>query len=207
MAIRPVVGSAAEELYGALGPWAEEDTASARFELLTFCEAIMGRLQPVEDVARDSDAGPGWSSIMDVNRAPAAYLDWLAQFAGVRMTPGLLEEGKRSRIRSTDGFRRGSPAAIRAAPAPFLTGNKVVFVTERQGSAYRFAVATIDTETPNPAAVERALRDQKPAGLIMTYSVITQGTYLQLRDTHASYGVLKTVYPQYTDVLANPAKQ
>lgn len=41
----------------------------------------------VDDLVRDTDAGPGWGVILDVDDAPAKGLPWLAQVAGVALRP------------------------------------------------------------------------------------------------------------------------
>lgn len=69
---------------------------------------------------RDSAAGPGWSPVLDVDRAPVEWLGWLAQFAGVRLRPGLAAPEQRARIKNTDGHRRGSSPALRAAARQHL---------------------------------------------------------------------------------------
>lgn len=168
----PAVGSFAQALYEQLEPLAYADEEND-WALLLLCGAIGLLFQPVEDVVRDQGDAPGWSQLVDVDRCPDDFLPWLAQLVGVRVDLGASAQLQRDRIRSTDGFKRGTLAAFKAAPLPYLTGSKHVFVAERAGSAYRVVVTTRADETPDPAAVEAALLEQKPAGLVLDYSTVT----------------------------------
>jgi hypothetical protein len=208
---RPVVSDAAEELYAGLGPWARADTARGlaadRWDLLELCEAAGGRLQPLLDIVRDSDAGPGWSFVVDADRAPEEWLGWAAQFAGKRLQQGLALAEQRARVKSTDGFDRGSPSAIAGAAQQYLTGTKTVYLVERHGSPYRLTITTVAAETPDPAAVLRAVIAQKPAGIVLSAAQTTGANYNALRDTHADYNEIKALYATYSEVLADPVKQ
>jgi hypothetical protein len=206
---RPVVSQEAEDLYAALGPWSKADTDNAFWYLLDLCEAVAGRLTAIEAVIRDdpNTDDPGWSIVMDVDRAPPAWLAWLAQFGGVRLDPALDDAAQRVRIKSTDGFKRGTPSAIAAAAQQYLIGTKSVFITERTGSAYRFTVATLVAETPNLANVSAALLKAKPAGLVMSVVSITGADYTSVLNTHASYDDVKATFVNWTEMLSNPTKQ
>jgi hypothetical protein len=59
------------------------------------------------------------------------------------------------------------------AAQPFLTGTRSVLLFEREGGPWRLTVATRARETPDPAAVEQAIRAQKPIGIVLTYTVIS----------------------------------
>lgn len=174
----PTVGTLAEEVYEApLSPYTHED-AALDWPLKTYVGAILDRAQEVADLARESDDGPGWSAIVDPDRAPLAWLPWLAQLVGVALPPPgspeysqLDEAGMRLRIKETDGQKRGTIAALRAAAQQHLTGTKTVTITERVGgNAYQIAVETLVAETPDEDIVEATLLEQKAAGLVLTYT-------------------------------------
>jgi hypothetical protein len=206
---RPVVSQEAEDLYAALGPWSKADTDNAFWYLLDLCEAVAGRLTPIEAVIRDdpNTDDPGWSIVMDVDRAPPEWLGWLAQFGGVRLDPALDDAAQRARIKSTDGFKRGTPSAIVAAAQQYLTGTKSVFLSERSGSAYRFTISTLIAETPNLADVIAALIKQKPAGLVMSVMSITGADYDSVAGTHTDYNDVRTTFVNWAEMLSNPVKQ
>jgi hypothetical protein len=201
---RPEVSSVTEEFYASLGVWARADTIRGetidRWELLEFCESIGGLLQPLDDIIQDTDDGPGWSIVMDVDRAPADWLGWLAQFVGVRLRAGLTLGEQRDRIKSTDGFRRGTPSAIIGAAQQFLTGDKQVFLIERHGSAWALTVATLASETPDPAKVEYAVREQKPAGIVMNVVTVAGDDYDYIANTHATYTALLAAFDTYAEL-------
>lgn len=181
--MRPVVSGSAEELFAAIAPISELDSDDTDWALLRLCDAPGRQLQDVEDLIRDTDAGPGWSSIVDVDRAPDTYLPWLAGLVGVRLVSGTAAGVQRDLIRAMPGFGRGTPGAIRAAIAPLLTGTQTISIMERDGGAYRLTVQTYTSETPDPAAVEAALIAAKPAGIILTYRVIAGVTIDELTGT------------------------
>lgn len=201
---RPVVSDIAEELYASLGPWQRRDTQigedTDQWRLLELCEALAGGLQDVEDIVRDTDDDPGWSIVLDADRAPVDWLPWLGQFVGVRLPVGLSEADQRARIKSTDGFQRGSPEALKEAARSYLTGTKSVFFIERFGSAYRLHVATLIAETPDPGVVERALLEQKPAGIVMTYTAIAGWDYAALAFTQPTYASLPAAFDTYAEM-------
>jgi hypothetical protein len=207
MAVRPTVQSITEDLYSRLGPWAARDTFDAEWPLLDVAEAIGQQLQPVEDIIRDTDTHVGWGVVMDVDEAPSDWLGWLAQFGGVRLKNGLTDLAQRARVKSTDGMNRGTPSAVVGAAQQTLTGTKTVYLVERHGSAYRLTVTTIATETPSAAQVIADLIEQKPAGIVLAHAMTTGSNYNALRDTHADYAEVKSLYSNYTEVLSNPVKQ
>lgn len=204
---RPVVSVAAEDLYARLGPWAARDTSDARWTLLQVAEAVGARLQVVEDIVRDTDTHVGWGVVMDADATPIEWLGWLGQFAGVRLRYGLTDLAQRARVKSTDGMKRGTPAAIVGAAQQTLTAPKTVYLVERHGSAYRLTVTTVATQTPSPARVIEDIMEQKPGGIVMAHAMTTGINYNALRDTHATYNVVKTKFTDYAEVLSNPTKQ
>jgi hypothetical protein len=98
-------------------------------------------------------------------------LPWLAQFAGVRLTPGASEQQWRDEIIAHASFQRGTLGALQAAGALHLTGTKFVDIFERDGSPYRVTVYTRTAETPDPNQTLRDLLSQTPAGLVLTHVV------------------------------------
>jgi threonine dehydrogenase-like Zn-dependent dehydrogenase len=159
--------------------------------------------QPVADVARDTPAGPGWSAVLDLGRCPDAWLPWLAQFVGVTVIAGSTPNAMRERIASTDGFKRGTPEAIRGAAQATLTGNRTVTFRERDANSpdppYTLEVVTLTGETPNPAATRAAIVAQKPGGIVLNYrtvegqdwQAVQAKTWRQARTTYASWRNLR----------------
>lgn len=173
---RPDVVALAEEAWGELGPVAEPDGESTGWALLALCQGVLGPLQPFEDIVRDTDTTVGYETMLDVDACPAWALEWAGQFVGVRVTPGDPDDPvwaaqARLEIHGTPGFRRGTVATMVAEAQKTLTGTKTVQVTERSGSEAQIVVITLEDETPDPAATERAVRSQKAAGLVLTYAV------------------------------------
>jgi hypothetical protein len=143
-------------MYEGLLPAAFDDETQ-NWALLHFCEAFIGSMQLVEDLIRDDQTidAPGWSIVLDVDRAPYYGLPWLGQFVGVT-TPALMigeteaahDARVRDYIRAVGGFDRGKPSSVVGAVQQFLTGTKEVILYERDTSPYHFDIRTRETETP-----------------------------------------------------------
>lgn len=205
---RPPVTDTTEEVYEALGPWARADDEPTQWALLHFVEAVARPLDDLNALVRDTDAGPGWSPVVDVDRAPGTFLPWLAQFVGVTVPAGFTAEQARVRIAEAAGWHRGSPSAIRGAARQFLSGTGRVELTERDGHPYRLRIAVYDAELDaTEARVEAAVRAEKPAGLILTFDVLpgmtwgdadTQyATWGDMADAHATWGDVASSVPTY----------
>jgi hypothetical protein len=227
MAVPATLSDDALRLYAQLEPLAFDDE-NRLYALAHLCQAFIGSLQEVDDYARNYTATrivqagaisvqvetekPGWSRLFDLTRIPDNAVPWLAQFVGVwipryageddaafaaRLKPLIIER---------TGWKRGTPAAIKALAASYLTGTKTVFLVERQGSAYTFAVTTWASETPNPAALLSALvRFQKPGGLLMNVSQIVGGDFNTLLATHTNFTDVNTPVTTFDAVRTNPS--
>jgi hypothetical protein len=195
----------AARLYAALAPlaYAEESTSWA---LLVYCNALGVMYQLIEDLVRDTSDGPGWSLLLDLDRCPDWALPWLGQFAGVRVISGSTPDQMRARIASTDGFKRGTVAALMGAAQATLTGAKAVVFRERDHDpadtpnyAYYLSVRTYADQTPNPSATLAALMTQKPAGIVLNYAAASGQDWQQVKNDYATWGDVKS---HYTDWLA-----
>lgn len=127
--------------------------------------------QEVDDWASDTDAGdPGYSFLLDINRIPANGLPWLAQFVGAQISQGASSTVQIQQILGLGAWKRGTVAALQAAPLPYLTGTQTVVVKERDTDPYHLEVYTLASETgTNATAVQAALQANLPAGLVMNY--------------------------------------
>lgn len=199
----PTLTFTAQRLYDALEPltFAEEEND---YPLAHYCAALAKNLDEYADLSRDVGDVPGWGLLFDPDLTPEKFLQWLGQYVGVEVPENLSVPNQRSRIKRKRGFQRGSPTAIKEDVAEVLTGGKTVFLTERHGSAYRITVATRTSETPDAAVVQKAALAQKPAGIVMLFSLVPGGTYIDLRDTHSDYTDVRTQFATYTDARDNP---
>jgi hypothetical protein len=199
----------AGRLYAMLAPLAQQDP-QVGWSLLILANAIGTEYQLIEDWVRDTPAGPGWSLLLDLDRCPDEALPWLGQFVGVRVLPGSSEADQRARIASTDGFRRGTAAALIGAAKATLTPPATVIFRERDGAgqgnaaapdyAYYLTVSTYADQTPDPAATLNALLAQKPAGIVLAYRTAVGQDYQQLKTGNATYAAVKAAYADYNAV-------
>lgn len=228
--VRPDVTVAGESLYESLGPLTIQDEELG-WPLLRYCDAAGQLLQKVDDLARDTDAGPGWSQIVDPDRAPAAALPWLGQFVGARVDVGRPVLDQRTEVKAETGFERGTAAAILAAAQRYLTGDQRVRIIERYaGEPYAFAVVvfgwqvvpqsyaelsgnyptylnlseqflTYEVAPPATDELRRAISLAKPAGLQLSIIVAAGAEYADLSDTYATYADLSARWPTYEPML------
>jgi hypothetical protein len=208
----PTLTTTGERLHDALSPLATEDEANG-YALAHFLSALAAMFDEIADLSRDQDDGaPGWSPVFDPDAAPADFLPFLAQFVGVQLPPNLDEAGQRLRIKETDGFKRGTPTAIMGAARQHLVGpggdgwDATVYLIERHGSPYAFTVTTLESETPDETKVLAALLEQKPAGLILSYSTIVGGDLQTLRDTHLDLAEIAADFTDLDDIRSDPSQ-
>jgi hypothetical protein len=202
----PDLESFAANLYYGMAPLAGEDELHA-YALAHFTGALGVMFQAVEDLARDTPEGPGWSSVVDLERCPTEWLPWLAQLVGVTVPAGMSDADARAWIGSTDGFRRGTPAAMRGAAAHTLTGTKTVYFRERDPDSpdppYHLEVVTLTGETPDPTVTLAALIAAKPGGLVLTYRAIAGWDYQQMTTEGGTYAALATRFDTYSALTYN----
>jgi hypothetical protein len=165
------------------------------------CEAIGLMLEQVAEVFDPEGDVPPLAPILDPELCPEWALPWLAQFVGVAIPPGTPPEDARTLITDVAGFRRGTPAAMRAAASALLTDTKTVWFRERDTGAYQLEVVTLTSETPDPRRRARAmLTAQKPGGIVLRYACITGQTYRSVRAEVDSYRELRATWTSYRDL-------
>lgn len=197
----PVLESVAGELYEALAPLAYDD-ANQDYALARWSQAIGAMFQPVENLVRDTDDGPGWSILLDVARVPESALPYLAQFVGVTLDASLSDSEKRQQIRDEVGQARGSVAGMRAAALPYLTGSQSMIFFERDTSPAHLTVVTRTSETPDAAAVLAALTSKKPAGIVLAHNTVAGQTWADLIANYATWGDVIVAFPTWADVIS-----
>lgn len=167
---------------------------------------IAGLAQLFEQVtlyARDTDDEVvGWSLVLDINRIPGEGLPWLAQFVGVQTIEGLTDAQQRAWIHAAANQRRGTTSSMVQATQLHLTGNKSVTLRERvAGDAYALTIVVRTSETPNPAATLADAMAAKPAGIILTLSVLAGNDYQLIFQNNATYAILFGKYATYQGML------
>lgn len=202
----------AAELYAQLAPSMGWDDANNGWSLLYLTEALTAGAEEISELVVDTDDGaPGWSIIVDLDRAPDKWLDWLGQLKGARLISSLAPENKRLQIASSSGFDRGGEEALITRIQALLTGEKRVILRRRYNpitelaDAWHLQIATYTADTPDAAKVEAflALEDTIPAGIIVHYEVRDGQDWLQLRTNHPTWGDVKTTYSTWFDVTTD----
>lgn len=183
--------SVAEQLTESLGPFAAESD-----DLGEFLEAVADPIELIYGIVGEEDQAVGWSIVFDPDTCPAEILPWLAQFEGVTLTEDMNETARRAAIKAREGSGRGRPATIRSRAERTLTLSRRIFFTERyDDQAYVLRVRTFASETPDENLTRAALVSQKPAGIVLDYETIIDGTYAELLATYETYGdIPETTY-------------
>lgn len=201
----PVLSPFAARAYQLVAPIATEDEANA-WALAIYIAALSEPFNEIDELASDGpDGQPGWYKLMDPNLIPDKGLPWLAQFLGVDLTGVTDPADMRYLIATRPSWNRGTTRAMIDAVAPLLTGNKTVIFRERYPTPYQLSVVTRTAETPDSAAVLKALLSQKPAGIVLTYTVLSGQDYQSVFTDHASYNIVYTTYATYQDLLDDNA--
>lgn len=204
----PTIGRLATDLYTELEPFAFKDGDGNGWPVATVAGGIGAMLQPLDDLAADTDDGPGWSQVLDIDRCPTAWLPWLAQFPGATVNPLFSDEDQRNQIRVPAGHARGTNAAIAAAAQPYLTGSKTVVFRERDPvacpswPAYGLTVFTFTDETPDSTTVETVLKSAsvKPIGIVLNYEVVDGLDFEAVRTGYTTFAVVKGTFTTFDDL-------
>jgi len=196
----PVFTPYAQRVYDQLEPlWNMDKTAG--YPLANFVATIATMYDDLDSYVRGTEDEPGWRILFDPDNIPASGLAWQAQMIGVQLDTGWTTQQKRDAIKARLGWQRGTPQAMRDAAALYLTGSKSVIFRERFPDAYSVAILVQTSETPDPAKAEAAVRAQKPAGIILTFTVLDGRDYQELFVTHATYQLVFTDYATYQELI------
>jgi hypothetical protein len=183
----PTVSPLAAQVYADLWPLAvgDEDRGWA---LLLLIGLLAQPFAEVDELVGETNDGPGWSILFDVDRTPGKWLAFPAALIGARPAEGLTDDQRRNHIKEVGGVQRGTPAAIQSAARAHLSGMQRVTFLERDGGAWRDTLITYTAETPDPAAVVAAITDPtiKPAGRKITHRVDPGWTVGQLEAAYST---------------------
>lgn len=177
----PTVGSYAQRLYDQLSIYTPTDEQLG-WPYLIWLGALGAMAQPLDDIVRQRDDGmDGLTAFMDPDLTPDWALPWLAMVAGVQLSIELDPTQQRETIKQSPAKDRGKRSAIVGAARRYTTdpANAYVFIEEQyEGDPYRILVKTLTSQTPDPAAVARAVTadDTAPAGVL--FDVVTDDSEL-----------------------------
>jgi hypothetical protein len=203
---RPIASEAAEELYSALDPAFTALDEDNDWTVLKLCIAIVAaEIDTIHTYVTDSDDGPGWQILLDPDRCPVEALPWLAQLAGATLSPDMDEAQQRAAIKSPEAFRRGTPAAIVQVAQRRLTGTRTVLFVERYtGLPYRMKIATLESETPDPALTEaEIIREQKPVGILLFFNSSPDWTWDELAAEQRTWDDVERTFATWDAVVTH----
>lgn len=171
--------------------------ADSDYALAKLVNAIAAPFDLIWDLTMEVDVP--WETTVDLDLAPPDFLRWLGHFKGVNVGA---EGDARARIRTASGFQRGTVTAIIADAKEQLVGAKRLLVRERYPDAYTLNVTAYAEDTPDPAALERAIRAKKPAGIKLDLFVVAGWFYSTLNNAYATYADLAADVATFPDYAA-----
>ncbi|HXH77325.1 hypothetical protein [Nocardioides sp.] len=160
-------------------------------------EGLVGPATTVDDLVAETDGG--WAAIFDLDVTPAPAT--LGAATGTLIPAGLTLEQQRTYLREQPGRRRGSASSIIAAARAAAPG-RLVDLFERLGSPWNLEVRlTGGSNDPiTLAAVETAVRAQKPVGITLTVTLVAGASYDHLRLHHGTtYDAQAAAFGTYDD--------
>jgi hypothetical protein len=137
------------------------------------------------------------TDLTNPDTADPRWLPWLAQLAGLHLPGPMGTDERRITIRAAaGGVAAASRAALEAVAATQLTGTRYVNIIANFDGPWVIGVNTLETETPDEAALVAALKAPavKPAGYDVEVTFYT-----------VSWDVLEAVYPDSWDDLEQGA--
>lgn len=172
------------------------------------CESLaQPYLQVCELIDPPEPYGP-WVPLFNVYICPGWALPWLAQLVGIKLPAGISDADARRAIKFSAGHNVGTVKAIRdALRATLVPANPptpaTVYFRERDGSAYRLEVVTLDAETPDPELTYSVLVASIPGGLVLAYRHIEGWDYQAMTDQGGTYAEQSLQYATYADLQEN----
>lgn len=188
-----------DSLYSSMGRFAEDDRSG---QLRRFIGAVAFDLDLIDQIVGEGENDePTWTAAFDLDRAPAYTLKWLGQFVGVEVTPAMSEAEAREAIRMPTGYKVGTHEAIIAGIQRLLTGTKRVVIRPRTPGPEDLYIRTLASETPDPAAVLREIRENlMPWHLTLDYDAVSGISYIDLAAQFDDYDDLTAASLTYDEV-------
>lgn len=205
---RPDVAPITERLYAdlpelyRLADRAQPDGPDG-YPLLRWLSLIVDQAGDVDELADRFDPvdnPSGTSDLVDPATADAAWLPWLANLVGAKLSPSLSEAETRDAIANpSSGWRAGTKPALAAAARTALTGSRFAEVRDHtvtmtapgEGGVWDVLLVTRTSETADLAAVLEAVdvKGGKPAGVVLRHEAY-----------EATWETFEAAYPTWADL-------
>jgi hypothetical protein len=198
---RPDVADLTDRLYDRLPAMYRDADEPLDFPLLRWLSLLLdpaGELDVLHDRLAPADL-TDTSELADPATADLAWLPWLAQMVGVRLSRDLTGQAARDAVQfASSGYRGGTKAAVADAAKSELTGTRYAQVFDHSTDAsvigaageWDVLIVTRTTETPSVARVLDAVvaKRAKPVGVVLYH-----------RAYNATWGQVQTVFPTWAD--------
>lgn len=203
--VAPVVHPFTQSVYDSLPEALRTGQEALDYPLLRYLSLLLDQTGVHADAAVAFDYVPldeggvagDTSALIDPDTADAAWLSWLAQLTGQRLSPLLTETARRDAVRyGAAGWRAGTKQAVADAAKSALTGTRYVGVWDHSnptsgygaGGEWDVLLVTRVEETPDVPAVLQAVIDKgaKPAGVVLHHAAYS-GTWAQIEAAHPTW--------------------
>lgn len=182
----------------------QPDDAQYSYAHAILCETLAQPYLQVCEIIDPPDPLPPWAPLFSIVLCPDWALPWLAQLVGTQLPQGLTPAQQRNFIMVFAGHTTGTVASMTAAARTALVSSNppapaTLWFRERDGSPYRLEVVTLTGETPDPAALLRALTAAKPGAILLEVRQVAGWDYQQMvtDEGAAKYSGLKVKYVTY----------
>jgi hypothetical protein len=162
-------------------------------------DALAAPIADTDDRLVDTERG--WAAAFDLDQTPDPA--WLGAAIGSPVPPGLTVEQARTYIRDRPYWRRGTPAAIKAAAASLLAGFTRVDLIERDGSPWRLTLRVYAPGVPagvSEADIAAAVAPQKPVGIVLTVEIVGGASFAHMTAGHGpTFADYASAFPTFAD--------
>lgn len=168
---------------GSLAPWGarSQDWLEYNAALGSMFDFVMSLVSP-SGYPDEPTYIPAWSTLLDPDNCPTAFIPFLAQFNGTAIPTGTSEGDARGIVKREAGFQRGTPAAIVAAAERFLTTGSTPTLMERTAAdaatadPYHFCLVVDPAAITDIDSLIGAVNAVKPGGL--QWTLIEASSYI-----------------------------
>ena len=189
-----------------LAPWNDPagDWATFNAAVAACFEQVWGIVADQGSPDQPASYTAGWSTLLDPT--VTTYPSFTGMFVGVQVPAGTPLAAARTLVQSEQGFGRGQGfggtytsgstggGSMVAAVQANLSGNQQVTLLERTPDPYSVQIVINPTQIINLAALEAAVANVKPAGIVVTVTSTIGWVLFQMEASYATITLLEAAF-------------
>lgn len=205
---RPVVGTAAEQVYRLLPDYVRNADEVTDWTTLRVTAAAAVGLDKAADFLTMVDPDTSVSGTCELANAdviPRTWLPWLGWLVGVDVAAIPVAYARESVRDASTSQVRGSRNAIKAAVARTLSSPAPaprVWANLSGTDPYLISVVTNTAQTPDEPATLLAATGEKPAGMLLELQVLTGAVIVELEYAFPNIPLLEAEFATVADLIA-----